>query len=112
MAKKLFQNYTFSFDSNEIKVLNSFCKQAVNQMSRDEKFDQDVKIFNSILDKINSGQDEIKFTKIEKTRLNLQLKENRKYLKKKMDESWIIKKWFFKTMYNQYNSLLENHFEN
>jgi hypothetical protein len=49
MKKKLFKNYSFEFDKNEIKVLSSFCKQVINQMQGDEKFQPDIRVFNSIM---------------------------------------------------------------
>ena len=74
-------------------------------------FYKDVKAFNSIIDKVNNDG-EIKLTKEEKTKLVLQLKENVKHIKKTMEKSWFVKKWLYKSMYNQYNNLLATHFEN
>ena len=96
MKKKLFKNYSFEFDKNEKKVISSFCKQVIKQMEGDERFYKDVKSFNSIIDKLDSTEEAVKLTKEEKTKLVLQFKENVKYLKKKMDESWIFKRWFYK----------------
>lgn len=112
MAKKLFKNYNYSFDSNERKILTTFCKQALNQMSADEKFYREVKVFQSILEKLQAGGDETKLTKDEATRLTLHLRENVKNMEKQIDKSWFIKKWLLKSMYKQYNSLLQNHFSN
>lgn len=111
MAKKLFKNYSYTFDKNEKKLITNFCKQAINQMMGDDRFRKDISSFKSIMDKLNSGLDEIKFTKDEKTRLVLQLKENAKAIKEKMEKSWFIKKWLFRSVYNQYNNLLVNKFE-
>lgn len=110
MAKKLFQNYSFEFDKNETKVLSNFCKQAVSQMMGNDQMRKDVTLFNSIIDKLNAGTDEVKLTKLEKTRLALQLKENTKYVKDQMSKSWFLKRWLLKTMYNQYSTILSNHF--
>jgi hypothetical protein len=112
MKKKLFTNYTFEFDKNERKVLTSFCKQALKQMEGDEKYFSEVNVFKAILEKLVSSQEQIKFTKVERTKLVLQLTENIKYIESKMRKSWFIKKWFFKAMYNQYNNLFEKHFSN
>lgn len=108
--KKLFKNYSYQFDKNEAKVISSFCKQAINQMGTDKNFYGDVKAFNSVMDKLAQNPTDVKLTKDEKVRLARQLKENVKFIKKTMDNSWIIKKWFYRTMYNQYNNLLNTHF--
>lgn len=111
MAKKLFKNYSYTFDKTEKKLITNFCKQAVNQMMGDDRFRKDINTFNSIIDKLNSGSEEVKFTKDEKTRLVLQLNENAKAVKEKMDKSWFIKKWLYRSVYTQYNNLLLNKFE-
>ncbi len=110
MAKKLFKNYTFNFDSNEAKIITSFCKQAINQMMSDERFAKDLSAFQSIGDKINSNSSEVKLTKDEKVRLTRQMEENVKFIEKKMKNAWFVKKWFYKSMYTQYQNLLNNHF--
>lgn len=109
--KKLFKNYNYSFDKNEIKLISNFCKQAISQMETDSRFAPDVKAFNSILDKINSGDEEVKFTKDERTRLVMQLKENVKHIEKTMQNVWFIKKWLYKSMLTQYRTILSTHFE-
>lgn len=110
--KKLFKNYIYSFDKNEIKLISNFCKQAINQMQTDSRFAADVRAFNSILDKLHSGEEEVKFTKDEKTRLTMQLKENVKHIEKSMKNAWFLKKWLYKSLRTQYTSLLDNHFSN
>ncbi len=110
MSKKLFKNYEYEFDKNEQKVLASFCKQAIKQMNGDERFFRDIKTFDSIINKLESQNEKVKFTKEEKTKLVFQLKENAKYLNKEMKKSWFIKKWFYRNMYNQYNNILTKHF--
>jgi len=110
MKKQLFKNYNFEFDPNEKKVLKNFCKQALGQMTGDDRFIREVNIFTSLQNKLNSTEEVIKLTKEEKTKLVLQLKENIKYLKDKMDNSWFIKRWFFNSVYKQYNSILTKHF--
>jgi len=111
MAKKsLFKNYSFEFDKNEIKIISNFCKQAVSQMQGDSKFAGYVNTFNSILDKIHSGEEKIKLTKQERLLLENQLAENIKFLDKKISESWIIKRWFYKSIRTQYQILIDKHF--
>jgi len=110
MKRKLFKNYQYNFDKNEKKVLANFCKQATKQMMGNDQFRKDIISFNSILDKLSAEGDEVKLTKDEKVRLVLQLKENTKFLKKKMDGSWFLIRWFYKSVYNQYINLLTNHF--
>jgi len=109
--KKLFANYNFEFDKNEKKLLANFCKQALKQMTGNSKFFAEEKAFNSIVGKLNSGDEVIKFTKDEKTRLTLQLKQNSDYMKKEMKKSWFLKKWLYKSLFKQYDSLLEKHFK-
>lgn len=111
MKKKLFQNYTFSFDKNEKKLITSFCKQALKQMSNDNQYFAEAKAFNSVLDKLNSVSETVKLTKDEKTRLTHQLKQNIDFIGKQMKSSWFIKKWLMKSLYNQYSDLYENHFK-
>lgn len=110
MKKKLFKNYNYSFDSNEKKVLSNFCKQSVQAMSSDDRFNQDKSTFQSILSKLNSNEDPVKLTKNETIRLTLQLKENIKHFEKEKDKSWFIKKWMIKSMLNQYRAILNTHF--
>ena len=112
MAKKLFKNYNYSFDSNERKILSTFCKQALNQMSADDKYFRETKVFQSTLEKLQSGSEEIKLTKDESTKLALNLRENIKSIEKQIDKSWFIKKWLLRSMHKQYLSIIQNHFSN
>jgi hypothetical protein len=109
--KKLFTNYNFEFDKNEIRLLITFCKQTLKQTENDNRFFSETKAFNSILNKLNSNEDTIKLTKDERTRLVLQLKNNIDYIDKKIKKSWFFKKWLYKSLYNQYEDLIENHFK-
>ncbi|GEM_PF-269595 len=113
MAKKglKFKSYKYNFDKNERKLVLSFCNQAVKEMSSDSRFAQELSIFNSIIDKLEAPGEEVQLTKKEATRLTFQLKENTKQLKERLDKSSFIKKWFYKSIYNQYKNLLDNHFE-
>ena len=79
-------------------------------MEGDNQYFAETKAFNSILNKINTDENPIKFTKDEKTRLTFQMKQNVAHIKKQMSTSWFIKKWLMRSLYNQYSSLLENHF--
>jgi hypothetical protein len=108
---KLFKSYIYDFDKNERKLLTTFCNQAIKQMQTDSRFYADVKAFQSIINKLGNGLEDVKLTKDERTRLVLQLKENVKFLKLKMEKSWFIKKWLYKSMFNQYNNILSNYFE-
>ena len=111
MKKKLFTNYNFEFDNNERKLLTSFCKQALKQIGGDDQYYGEVKVLNSVLEKLNSDSEIIKFTKDERTRISHQLRQNIDYLDKQLKKSWFIKKWFIQSLYNQYSSLFENHFK-
>ncbi len=109
--KKLFQNYKYEFTKNEKKLVSSFCKQSLKQMEGNNQYFAETKAFNSILTKINSGDEAIKFTKDEKTRLTFQMKQNVAHIQKQMNNSWFIKKWMMSSLYNQYNNLLNTHFK-
>lgn len=112
MAKSLFKNYSFSFDKNEKKILINFCKTILKQMESDDRFYNDIRSFKSIMDKLNSSEEEIKLTKDERTKLVLHLNENVKHMQKQIQKSGFIKRWLYKSAYNQYNLLLQTHFEN
>lgn len=109
--KSLFKNYTYQFDKNEKKILSTFCKQALQQVSSEEKYYAEARIYNSILDKLNKDTEEVKLTKEEKLRLVTQLRENIKYLGEKMKKSWFVKRWLYRSVYAQYNSILQKHFD-
>jgi hypothetical protein len=109
--KQLFTNYNFEFDKNEKKILTTFSKQVLKQISGDNKFFAETKAFNSILEKLSSSAESIKLTKDERTRLLSQLNENVKFLKKKSASGWFIKKWIYKSLLKQYEGILENHFK-
>jgi hypothetical protein len=109
--KKLFTNYNFEFDKNEKKLLTTFCKQTLKQIEGDNKFFAEAKAFNSIIDKLSSNAETIKFTKDERTRLLHQLNENIKFLKNQVKKSWFLKKWLYKSMLNQYENIFNVHFK-
>lgn len=110
MAKPLFKNYTYTFDKNEKKLLLNFCKSMLKQMMGDEKFFQDIRSINSLIEKLNSGEPEVKLTKEEKTKLVFRMKENAENMKKEMKKGFFIRRWIYKSAYNQFNNLLNNHF--
>ncbi len=109
--KKLFANYNFDFDKNEKKLLINFCKQALKQVSGDNKFFAEEKAFNSVIEKLKQDNETVKFTKDEKIRLTHQLTQNSEFMKKEMKKSWFLKKWLYKSLYKQYDGLLERHFK-
>jgi hypothetical protein len=109
--KKLFTNYNFEFNKNEKKLISTFCKQALKQIGSDSQRFAETKVFNSIVEKLKTDSDTIKFTKDEKIRLSNNLKQNIDYIKKQMDKSWFLKKWLMKSLHKQYSSLYENHFK-
>ena len=109
--KKLFTNYNFEFNKNEKKLISSFCKQALKQMTNENQYFGEVKAFNSILEKLNGDSEIIKLTKDEKIRLTNNIKQNVEYLKKEMGKSWFIKKWLMRSLYNQYTDIYEKHFK-
>ena len=110
--KKLFANYNFEFANNERKLLTTFCKQTLKQIEGNNQFFGEAKAFSSILGKLQNNDDTVRLTKDEKTRLVHQLKQNNEFLEKKMTKSWFIKKWIYKSLFNQYKGILENHFSN
>ncbi len=109
--KKLFTNYNFEFDKNEKKLLTTFCRQTLKQVGGDNRFFAEERAFNSIINKLNSASETVKFTKDERTRLKHQLEENTKYLKGQIKKSWFLKKWLYKSMQNQYQNILDVHFK-
>ncbi len=111
MKKQLFQNYNFEFNKNEKKIIQTFCKQVLKQVQGNNQYFAEEKAFNSILNKINSGEESIKLTKDEKTRLANNLKQNIDFIKKQMNNSWFIKKWLMKSLHNQYTNLYDKHFK-
>lgn len=109
--KKLFTNYNLELNKNEKKLLLTFCRQSLKQIEGDSKYFGETKAFNSIISKLNSNDDVVKLTKDEKTRLQFQLKQNIDFMKKEIKKSWFLKRWLYKSLQKQYDSLLANHFE-
>ncbi|NCS89815.1 MAG: hypothetical protein AUK34_00850 [Ignavibacteria bacterium CG2_30_36_16] len=109
--KKLFTNYNFEFDKNEKKLIATFCKQVLKQTEGDNRFFAEDRVFNSILEKLKTGNETIKFTKEERSRLQNQMQENVKHIKKEMSKAGFIKRWLYKSMLKQYDAILERHFK-
>ncbi len=112
MAKPLFKNYNYQFNKNEKKILVTFCRSLLKQISSDEKFYGEVRSFNSIIDKLNTQADEVKLTKEEKTKLIFNLNNNISELKKRTGTGFFLMRWFYKSAYKQYNNILQKHFAN
>jgi hypothetical protein len=110
--KKLFTNYNFEFNKNEKKLLSTFARQTLKQVQGNNRFYAEERAFNSIINKLNDGQETIKLTKEERIKLLNQLENNIKYLKEKIKKSWFIKKWLYKSMLNQYEDIVNTHFKN
>lgn len=109
--KKLFTNYNFEFNKNERKILKTFCNQNLKQIQGDNKYFAEIKVFTSLLEKLDSGVEVIKLTKDERTRLKFSIEKNVEFLEKEMKKSWIIKRWLYRSMYTQYVSILDNNFK-
>ncbi|MBI5727846.1 MAG: hypothetical protein HY965_08335 [Ignavibacteriales bacterium] len=109
--KKGFRNYNFDFDKNERRILSTFCKQVIKQTGGDQKYYPVEKAFAGILAKLDSGEDTIRLTKDEYMRLAEHLKENIRHLKTKIDKTWFLMKWLYKSMLNQYQLMLNTHFK-
>lgn len=109
--KQLFKNYDYEFNTNEKKVLVTFCKQSLKQIEGDNRFFAEIKTFQSLLGKFQSGEQSIRLTKDEKNKLEILLKQNIKYLREQAAKSWFLKKWMFKSLYTQYENIVANHFK-
>jgi hypothetical protein len=106
--KKLFTNYNFDFSKNEKKLITTFCRQVLKQLDSDQHFSE-IKAFNSIIEKMNSGTEGVKLTKDELMKLTNNLKQNIDYIKKQMERSWFLKKWLLNSLHKQYLNLYETH---
>ncbi|HOJ17912.1 MAG: hypothetical protein GX452_10825 [Ignavibacteriales bacterium] len=109
--KKLFRNYNLDLDKNERKLLLTFAKQVIKQIQGNQQYFPVEKAFSTIADKLSSGDDQIKLTKDEYTKLKLQLTENNNQMKKQIKSSWFIKRWLYRSMTRQYSSLIDKHFQ-
>lgn len=109
--KKLFKKYDFEFTKNERKILTTFCKQSLKQFEGDSRFFNESRIYNSILSKLTGSDEIVKLTKDEKVKLTFHLDQNVKHLQKEIKKVWFIKKWLYKSLLNQYNLILNDHFK-
>lgn len=109
--KRTFQNYNFNFDKNEKKILNTFCKQVIKQTEGNKDYYAETTVFLSILNKLNAGNETVKFTKDELIKLKRQLTENIKFLKDQSTKVWFFKRWLYKSMLTQYSSLFDANFK-
>ena len=110
--KKLFQNYNFEFNSSEKKILSTFLKQILKQLGDNKDYYPYITAFKSVLEKLNSGDESIRLTKDEKSKVKDQLENSLKLYKKEIQKSWFLKKWLYRSMITQYEAILENHFKN
>ncbi|MGB9664258.1 MAG: hypothetical protein ACPL25_04970 [Ignavibacteria bacterium] len=108
--KQLFRNYNFNFDSSEKKILSTMVKQILRQIEGDNRYITEIRIYQSLNEKLASSQSSIKLTKEEVKRLELQLKENAKMLKEKVNKSIFFLRWLYKPLLKQYESILNRHF--
>ncbi len=109
--KPLFKNYNFDFDSSEKKLLQTMVKQILRQIEGDNRYISEVRIYQSLSDKLSSSQSPIQLTKEEIKRLELQLSENSKMLKEKIRKSIFFMKWIYKPLLKQYELILNKHFK-
>jgi len=109
--KPLFKNYNFDFDSTEKKLLSTMVRQILRQIEGDDRYITDVRIYKSLSEKLSSSQSPTKLTKEEVKRLELQLKENAKLMREKIKKSIFFLRWIYKSLLNQYESILNIHFK-
>lgn len=110
MAKG-FKNYSFEFDKNELKFVTTFCKQMLKETDGRNDLYNEARAFRGVLQKIEAGESPVKFTKDEYTRFQFHLKQNVKHLSAEMGKAWFLKRWLYKSLVTQYQSLLTTHFK-
>jgi len=108
--RKDFRNYNFEFSKNERKILLSFAKQALKQFEGSNSAG-DIKAFTSVVDKLNSSEETIKFTKDELTRLKYNLSHNIRFIKEQSAKGFFIRRWIYKSLLTQYTNIYESHFK-
>lgn len=109
MAKD-FKNYNFEFDKNERKILLNFAKQALKQFEQNNSA-ADTRAFNSIVEKLSAGEETIKFTKDELTRLKFNLTHNIKFIRDLSTKGFFIKRWIYKSLLTQYTNIYNANFK-
>lgn len=108
--KNLFKNYVFEFDKNERKILLTFSKQMLNQLAGSAQYARAYNVFSSIVNKLNSAEPKIKFTKEERTLLESNLRKNLTFLKDKIARSSFLTRWLYKSIVKQYEFIINKHF--
>lgn len=109
--KPIFKNYNFEFDSSERKLLQTMVKQILRQIEGDNRYITEIRIYQSLSEKLSSSQTPIRLTKEEIKRLELQLTENSKLLKEKIKKSIFLMKWIYKPLLKQYEAIIKKHFK-
>ncbi len=109
--KQLFKNYSYEFDKNEKKILSTFCKQILKQVAGNKQYFREEKVFTSILEKFESGEASVKFTKEEYFAFKNQFGNNLKHLKKELPKTGFFRKIFIKPLIKQYEILNNKYFE-
>lgn len=109
--KKVLRNYNFDFDKNERRILSAFCKQVLKQIGGNTEHFRTERVFNSLLEKLNNGEETVKLTKDEFMNISEQLKSNIRYLNDQIKKAWFFKKWLYKSLISQYTLLYDNHFK-
>lgn len=109
--KPLFKNYNFDFSSSEKKILQTMVKQILRQIEGDNRYLSEIRIYQSLNEKLSSSQSPIRLTKEEFKRLELQLTENAKMLRDKIKKSIFFMKWIYKPLLKQYEAILNTHFK-
>jgi len=108
--KNLFKNYVFEFDKTERKLLSTFAKQMINQLSSSPQYAKAYNAFASIVNKLNTSEEKIKLTKEERTLLESNIKKNLSYLKEKHKKSSFLTRWLYKSVIKQYEIIINKHF--
>lgn len=110
MAKP-FKNYRFEFDKNEKKILTTFLNQMLKQYGGNAQAALDEKLVRSSVDKINSDEPSVTFTKNEFTVLQKNLEYNVKFMEERAAKANFFIRWFYNIMAKQYRVLFNTHFK-
>jgi len=111
--KKLFNDYSLSLTKGDRKILTTMVKQLLKQISGNNSVEhiKAGKAFQSILDKLESGEETIKLTKDEYQKLRSNVEGNVKHLRTESKKGWFLRKWMYRSMLTQYELLYENNFK-
>lgn len=111
--KKLFNDYSLSLSKGDRKILTTMVKQLLKQISGNTSFEhvKAEKAFQSVLTKLESGEETIKLTKDEFQKLRSNVEGNVKHLRIQSQKGWFLKKWMYRSMLTQYEILYENNFK-